>query len=137
MKSVALITLLLAAACGGDDTNTKTDSGNGSGSGSGSNTNKVQTVACTGATVTATVSTDDTVNTHYIYSTGSAAPSISVGQVIEFKTTVRHNVAPALAGSDPGIAVDYSSDVCKKFTAAGTYGFYCSMHGLTGSVTVN
>ncbi|MEO6775380.1 MAG: hypothetical protein ABI467_20625, partial [Kofleriaceae bacterium] len=81
-------------------------------------------------------STDDTMM-KYVYSTGATAPSISAGQIVEFKTSITHDVNPALSGSDPGVKAGFSSDVCLKFTAAGTFGFYCSRHGFTGSVTVN
>jgi plastocyanin len=132
MKSLALFALLLAA-CGGDDSPAKMDSGNGSGSGSGSG-NAVQTVTCSG-TPAAVVSTDDAMM-KYIYST-TTPPSVSIGAVIEFKTSVIHNVIPGLAPTDPGLHVDYSKDVCLKFTTAGTFNFICQMHGFKGSVTVN
>jgi plastocyanin len=56
--------------------------------------------------------------------------------MVEFKLTPAHNVSPALTNSDPGLKVDYGADICLKFTKAGTFGFYCTTHGFTGSVTV-
>lgn len=141
MKSALLLSLLLAA-CGGDDGNTgKMDSGNGSGSGSGSNTNKVQTVSCTGATIASTVTATDGIM-HYAYkddATGVTPPTISVGGVVEFKTSTSHNVIPTTGASfpsDPGLSVDYNKDVCLKFTTAGDFNFACLMHGFKGKVVV-
>jgi plastocyanin len=38
--------------------------------------------------------------------------------------------------TDPGLVVNFSETKCLKFTAAGTYGFYCGPHGFSGTVTV-
>lgn len=127
--AVALATIL--AACGsGDDGTTQKDA---TGSGSGSNVATVQVVTCTGTPPK--VSTDSDTAMHYTYST-TTPPSIAVGSMVEFKLTPAHNVAPALTNSDPGLKADYGADICLKFTKAGTFGFYCTTHGFTGSVIV-
>lgn len=130
--AITLVSILAAAACGGDDGTTQKDA-TGSGSGSGSAAT-VQVVTCTGTPPK--VSTDSDTAMHYTYST-TTPPSITVGSVVEFKMTPAHNVAPALTNSDPGLKVDYGADVCLKFTKAGTFGFYCTTHGFSGSVVVN
>ncbi|MEO8551574.1 MAG: hypothetical protein ABI678_16465, partial [Kofleriaceae bacterium] len=125
----------------GDDTNTPADSGNGSGSGSGGG-NKVQTVSCTGATIASTVTAVDLVM-HYQYKddmTGVTPPTISVGGIVEFKTSTTHNVIPTTGASfpsDPGMSVDYNKDVCLKFTTAGDFNFACLTHGFKGKIVVN
>ena len=127
MKSFALFALVLAA-CGGDDTVAKMDSGNGSGSGSGAN--KVVTATCTGTPkVVMVVDGTDA----YM----PPATTVSAGELVEFKTSVTHNVIPGLAPTDPGLAVGFSADICLKFTAAGTYNFVCQNHGFKGTITVN
>jgi plastocyanin len=95
----------------------------------------VTTVACTGTPPI--VSTDSDLAMHYTYSTGSAAPAIAVGGIVNFMLTTAHNAAPALSGGDPGLKVPYGGDICLKFSKAGTFGFYCTKHGFTGTVTVN
>ncbi len=135
VSSSAALLVSNITACGGDDGNTQKDAaGSGSGSGSGSAAT-VTTVSCTGITPTAMVTTDDAAM-KYTYST-TTPPSISVGQIIEFKTSVTHDVNPALNGSDPGLKAGFSADVCLKFAKAGTFGFYCSRHGFSGTLTVN
>jgi plastocyanin len=129
MKSFALFALTLAlAACGGDDAPAKMDSGMGSGSGSGAN--KVTTVTCSGTPMTVTVV--DGTDAYMPMST-----TITAGQMVEFKTSVTHNVIPGLAPSDPGLMVGFSADVCLKFSTAGTYNFVCQNHGFKGTIVVN
>jgi len=125
MKSFALLAVVLAA-CGGDDATTKMDAGNGSGSGA----NKVTTVTCSGTPKTVTVV--DGTDAYMPMST-----TISAGDMVEFKTSVTHNVIPGLAPSDPGLMVGFSADVCLKFSSAGTYNFICQNHGFKGTIVVN
>src|ERR1700709_1671227 len=106
----ALAFSLAVAACGGDDSPAKMDSGNGSGSGSGAN--KVTTVTCSGTPKV--VTTVDGTDAYMPMST-----TVSTGDMVEFKTSVTHNVIPGLAPSDPGLAAGFSADICLKFTAAG------------------
>ncbi len=137
MKYAVLLVAAMLAACGGDDGGSVTVDAAGSGSGSGSGTNTVTTVSCTGATIAATVTTMTGTNA-YMYST-STAPSISVGGIVEFKTSTNHDVNPSTGTtpSDPGLKVGFSADVCLKFSKAGTFNFYCSVHTFMGKVTVN
>lgn len=130
MKSFALFALIsiAGAACGGDDTAAKMDSGNGSGSGSGGN--KVTTVTCSGTPPVVTVV--DGTDAYMPMST-----TITAGSMVEFKTSVTHNVIPGLAPTDPGLMVGFSADVCLKFSTAGTYNFICQNHGFKGTITVN
>lgn len=62
--------------------------------------------------------------------------TINVGEVVEFQMPSVHDVQPNATGSDPGIHVGFSQTRCKKFVAAGTYGFHCGPHQFTGTITV-
>jgi len=131
MKSFALFALvssLAVARSGGEEGNTQADAGNGSGSGSGSN--KVTKVTCSGTPKV--VTTVDGTDAYMPVST-----TITAGDMVEFKTSVTHNVIPGLAPSDPGLAVGFSADVCLKFSTAGTYNFICQNHGFKGTIVVN
>ncbi len=135
----ALLFMAVLAACSSDDggSSVQKDAA-GSGSGSGS-VNKVTTVSCTGATVAATVTTTDG-QMKYTYSTGTTAPSIAAGGIVEFKTSSTHDVNPSITSgfpSDPGVKVGFSADTCLKLLTAGDFNFYCSLHGFTGKITVN
>lgn len=133
--AITLVSILAAAACGGDDGTTQKDAtGSGSGSGSGS-ANSVSVVTCTGTPPT--VSTDSDAAMHYTYST-TTAPTITAGSMVHFKMTPAHNVIPAVSGNtDQGIKVPYGGDICLKFTKPGTFAFVCLAHGFAGSVVVN
>jgi plastocyanin len=131
MKYAVLLSSVLAA-CGSSGGTTQNDA---AGSGSGT-VNKVTTVACAGATIAATVMMADGTN-QYTYST-TTAPTIAVGGIVEFKTSGTHDVNPSLnTNSDPGLKVTFNKDVCLKFTEAGTFTFFCSVHLFTGTVTAN
>lgn len=132
MKYAVLLSSMLAA-CGSGGGTTKNDAaGSGSGSGSGV-VNKVTTVACAGATIAATVTTGVATEMKYT----PMATTITAGQIVEFKMGGAHNVRPSLTTGDPGLLVEFGADTCLKFSAAGTFGFYCQPHGFTGTVTVN
>ncbi len=88
-------------------------------------------VDCTSIAPTATITTNDATMTY----AGSPA-TINMGQVVQFTTSANHDVTPNTTGSDPKLSVDFSTTKCKMFTSTGTYGFHCSVHGFTGSVTV-
>lgn len=96
--------------------------------------NAVMEVSCTGITPSASVMTNDA-----SFSFMPAATTISVGQVVKFTTSASHNVAPnpSAPKTDPGLSVGFNKTACLKFTAAGTFGFFCMPHGFTGTVTVN
>lgn len=127
MTRLALAALLFAA-CGGDD-----------GGGTGIDTqladapsnNKVVTVNCP-ATADAMV-TVNTAGTAYM----PAATTVPVNAVVKFVMTATHNAAPnTQTTTDPGLNVGFGETKCLKFTTAGTFGFFCSAHGFSGTITV-
>jgi plastocyanin len=69
----------------------------------------------------------------------AAQTTISVNQIIKFTMPpgTNHDVSPDATGSDPGLHVDFNAIACLQFTHTGTFGFHCSIHGFTGSITVN
>jgi len=110
------LALLVVAACG-SDSKTKNDSPSGS---------TVQSVSCPPApAATITVNSGGTA---YMPTSASIAP----GGVVRFVITPSHNVT----SSTPGLAVDFGQTACLMFPDAGTYTFKCSVHGFTGTVTV-
>jgi plastocyanin len=122
MTRLALAALLLAA-CGGDDgTPAQIDA---------PALTKVQKVTCP-TTADATVMTTSTVDAYMPMNT-----PLPVGGVVKFVMAPAHNVAPNTVGaSDPGLTVDFGETKCLKFTEAGTFGFFCSAHGFSGTITV-
>ena len=88
-------------------------------------------VSCTSIAPTATVMTNDATMSY----AGSPA-TINMGQVVQFTTSANHNVTANTTGSDPKLNVDFATTKCFMFTSTGTFGFHCSVHGFTGSVTV-
>lgn len=119
---------LLCAACGGDDGGGGTaDAKMPDGS-----TNKVVAVTCP-----ATADAEITVN-----AAGTAyspmATTVPVNAVVKFTMTATHNAAPnTLTTTDPGLNVGFGETKCLKFTATGTFGFFCTAHSFAGTVTVN
>ena len=119
--------LIMLAACGGDDgpTNTMTDA-----MGSGT-TNKVVEVTCP-----ATADGAVTVNASgdaYVPKT----QTVPLNAVVKFTMTGGHDATPnTLTTTDPGLKVGLGQTKCLKFTATGTFGFFCSPHGFNGTVTV-
>jgi plastocyanin len=87
----------------------------------------VQTVDCASVTADATVTTSGS-----MYS--PMATTVSVGQVVKFVMIAGsgHNVTSSTAN----LTDDFGMTACKKFTAAGTFSFMCSVHGFMGTVTV-
>ena len=128
MTRLVLATLLVAA-CGGDDGGGGTpDAAMADGM---MNTNKVQAVTCP-ATVDATVTTESAVDAYMPMTT-----TVPVNGIVKFEMVGAHNVAPnTLTTTDPGLAVNFGETKCLKFTAAGTFGFFCTPHGFTGTITV-
>ncbi|HEY5923031.1 MAG TPA: plastocyanin/azurin family copper-binding protein [Kofleriaceae bacterium] len=120
---------LLLAACGGDD-------GGGGGTADApmvdASANKVVGVTCP--------STPDAEIT--ISSGGGAympmATMVPVNAVVRFTMTATHDAKPnTLTTTDPGLVVGFGETKCLKFTATGTFGFFCSAHSFAGTVTVN
>ena len=131
MKSFAWVFVLLAA-CGDDGGTTLPDAAANIDAPGSSAT--VMEVSCTGITPAATVMTTDA-----SFSFMPMATTISVGQVVQFTTSPSHDVAPnpSAAKTDPGLKVGFNKTACLKFTAAGTFGFFCQPHGFVGTITVN
>jgi len=131
MRSLACA-LVLLAACSDDGGTTLPDApANIDAPG---NTATVMEVSCTGITPAAMVVTTDA-----SFSFMPMATTITVGQVVRFTTSTSHNVAPnpSAPKTDPGLAVGFNKTACLKFTAAGTFGFFCQPHGFVGTITVN
>ena len=120
---------LVLAACGGDD-NAKMDAPKVIDAPSNA---KVVPVDCATTTATATVMTVNGTDAYM-----PMATTINMGGVVKFITSSEHDVNPNPIGmSDPGIKVGFSMTKCLRFTATGTFGFFCSNHSFAGTVTVN
>jgi plastocyanin len=118
---------LLLIACGGDGGGGTPDAAKMP----DANANKVLTVTCpTTPDATITVSAG-----------GGAfmpmATTVPVNAVIKFAMTPTHDAKPnTLTTTDPGIQVGFGETKCLKFTATGTFGFFCTAHSFAGTVTV-
>jgi plastocyanin len=117
----ALAILVFATACGGSSSNTTIDSPPAS---------TVQPVICPG-TVAQTITVTGT--TTFMFSPMTS--TINVNDVVHFNTTSLHPVASGSNGVADG-KFSANGDACFKFTAAGTFPFFCQVHGFTGSITV-
>src|ERR1044072_4061179 len=127
MKRLLLAALVLAA-CGGDDGGGTTTDARPADTGA---TNKVQTVTCP-TTADATVMTTDASSSYMPMTT-----TVPKGAVVKFVTSPTHDVAPNTIGtSDPGLVVGFGQTKCLKFTESGTFGFYCTTHSFSGTITV-
>ena len=129
MTRLALAALLLAA-CGGDDGGSVTpDAATQTTDAAAA---RVVSVTCP-ATPAATVMT---VNSSDSYM--PMATTVSVGSIVKFQMSSSHDVTPNPIGgmTDNAIAVTFGQTKCLQFNQAGTYGFYCSPHGFTGTITV-
>lgn len=126
MKKMML--LIALAACGGDDGGGVTPDATGSGSGSG---NKVMTVTC--PTTSDGMVTVNAGGTAYVPMT----QTVPMNAVVQFVMTPTHDAKPnTQTTSDPGLTVGFGETKCLKFTATGSYGFFCSAHGFSGTITV-
>lgn len=120
--------VLAIAACGGDDggNNVQMDARPVD-----ATVAKVFEVGCP-ATPAATVTTTNTVDAY-----SPMASTVSVGGIVKFALSSSHNAAPnTLTTSDPALTVDFGATKCLKFNATGTYGFFCTVHGFAGTITV-
>lgn len=94
-------------------------------------THTVQTVTCP-ASPAAMVMTTNAVDAYM-----PNAVTISVNQIVRFQMSGDHDVTPnPLGTTDPGLVVDGGQTKCLQFTQAGTFGFFCTPHGFTGTITV-
>lgn len=140
--SIALISVV--AACGGDDDTTPPIDAPVGLDGSPGDApvspdaasvdaapSVVQEVACAGATIASEVSAPG-------FSFTITQASVPVNSVVRFTMPGSHSaVSGETAGVDDGqFTVSFNETKCLRFTAAGTYGFWCNPHGFTGSITV-
>jgi len=123
-----VLTALLLAACGGEP--------GGDGTADAPNTidasnATVLTVACpTTADATITV---NTAGTAYM----PMATTVPKNAVVKFMLTAMHDAKPnPLTTTDPGIVVGFGETKCLKFTATGTFGFFCTAHSFAGTIAV-
>lgn len=94
--------------------------------------NKVVPVTCP----TGTVPTVTTVNGTDAYMP-MATMNVAVDGIVKFVMSSLHNVAPNTIGtSDPGLTVGFGQTKCLKFTATGTFSFFCTSHSFAGTVSV-
>jgi plastocyanin len=121
MKRLALI-LVVAAACGGSSSSNPADAPPAS---------PVKTVPCAGATVAQTVTVVSTPQ----FAFSPMTLTIHVNDVVHFQTGSLHPVASGAQGHPDG-KFSTTGDACLQFTQAGTFPFFCNVHGFPGTVTV-
>jgi len=131
IRCTSLVLALALAACGSDSPKKTPDA-----AATPDAPTMVATVSCTGITPAATI-TIDSLGDAYM----PATATITQGQTVMFMSTSIHDMTPGhlpadSAIADPGIHVDFNKTECKIFTATGTYGFHCSIHGFNGTITV-
>ncbi len=137
LKRLSLVALAVVAfSCGGgDDDMPMIDTGvnnpDAPPSAPDATPSTVLVIACGGVTPDATIST-----TGFAFT--PADVTISAGQVVQFAPTGPHNMTAGVPGSPTGdFATTTSMETCLRFTAAGDFPFYCSVHPtMLGSVTV-
>lgn len=86
----------------------------------------VEEVDCAGATIAETITTQG-----FAYSPMTV--TISVGEIVQFTPQSGHDVASDEQGL---FNVPLAGEGCFRFDEAGSYGFFCTPHGFTGTVTV-
>jgi plastocyanin len=125
LNRLSIVTCLALAACGGGGSSSPDAAVDAP------VVAKVAEVTCP-ATPDATVMTVDGT-----FSYMPNAVTITQGQVVKFTTSSTHDVAPNTTGSDPALRVGFGATKCFRFTVPGTYGFHCTPHAFTGTITVN
>jgi plastocyanin len=118
MKRLALV-LVFAAACGGSSSNPTPDAA--------VSTAKVVTCPAAPAQTIAV----NAGGTAFVPSTAS----IHVNDIVQFTGGASHPVVSG-TGSPDGKFNLSSGAGCVQFTAAGTFPFFCNVHGFTGTITV-
>lgn len=65
-------------------------------------------------------------------------PTISVNDIVKFDPAgTFHNMVSGSGGNEDGLFSTPTSQVtCLRFTAAGTFPFFCNIHFFTGTITV-
>jgi len=132
MSRFTLLALALCAACGSDSKKSPDAAAQPDSAGS-----TIVSVSCAGITPAATVTINSTGDGYM-----PATTMITQGQVVLFMTQSLHDVFPGHATpdstiTDSGIHVDFNMTGCRQFTAPGSFGFHCSIHGFNGTITVN
>lgn len=115
--------MLALAACsgGGDDDDTPPTDGPAVG--------KVMEVTpCAGET--ATIMTLDT-------RFDPMTATITKNQIVKFINDPGHDIKPNGTMTDAALLIGDGQTKCFKFTATGTFGFRCAIHGFVGTITVN
>lgn len=125
-----VVAALFVAACGGEEPGGSNTDAQLADTGGGGNT--VVEVTCP-TTADAMIAVNSG-GTAFV----PANPTVPVGAVVKFFLTADHDVQPnpLAAMTDPGIVVGEGKTACLKFTAAGTFGFYCMKHSFVGTITV-
>ena len=91
----------------------------------------VMEVPCAGATIAATITAPG-------FAFTPMQSTVALNAVVQFTMPGSHS---AVSGETPGVddgqfRVNFNETKCLRFTAAGTYGFWCNPHQFTGSITV-
>lgn len=88
-------------------------------------------VACAGATIASEVTAPG-------FSFTITDPTIAVDAIVRFSMPGSHSaVSGSPAGTSDGqFTVSFNETKCFRFTAAGTYPFWCNPHQFTGTITV-
>lgn len=145
LASLLVSSLSLLAACGDDGGGTPIDArvvdaptdgfiGDGDppdGPGPDAAPSTVVEVPCAGATIASEVSAPG-------FAFEITVPTIAVDAIVRFTMPPSHS---AVSGSPAGTAdgqftVTFNETKCLRFTAAGTFPFWCNPHQFTGSITV-
>jgi plastocyanin len=92
----------------------------------------VQIISCTGANPIITINAGT-------FAFVPATPTITVNQVVEFIPGGPHSMTSGAPANSPDglFATTIGQTACLRFTAAGTFPFYCNPHLFTGTITVN
>jgi plastocyanin len=118
-RKLAILTTLFVAACGGgsgdDDGDDAPDAAAGD----------VVSVSCAGATIAQEITTSG-------FNFSPVDSTISVGDIVHFTPTTGHDVQD----SGGAFSVSTGGDACFRFDAADSYTFTCTIHGFSGSLTV-
>ncbi len=127
MRLISSLSVLLLAACGGDDgvTSVQMDAPM-------SDTAAASVVALTTcpASVEATMVTNAS-------AFSPMSVTIAPGGVVKLMATPGHQIGPnPLTTSDAALTVSQGGTKCFKFNQTGTFGIICTFHSFAGTITV-
>lgn len=122
-----VVVVVLLAACGGDD-----------GGSAAADARSIDGTSATVQMVTCPTTADAMVtSTNATSSFMPMTQTVPKNAVVKFVMPSMHDVAPnPIGATDPGLVVGFGETKCLKFTASGTFGFYCSAHSFAGTITV-